>query len=317
MNPALKIPRSIPVAVERAALLPGYEKFWLLQADFPAPHGTVYVRFSRPEQGDNCLEVITGSGKFLQRLMDCSAMKTTPQQLGASWLFPKERKGPLLLFRQRYPDEKEQTPMFLAFPEGFSGLCTLSRQNFAYKPVRWNGIQFSEAGDVSQPDAEDIDAPLAFRRRGWESKPDLRWPFLGRIGTFCAGARTAENSPGISRQVGQDPRAPSAERRLWRDESHEHRATWLDDRRKRGPILIARDSDQVRVQVFSDGFQKLLCAQDFNDSSTSIYATTVALLRDKHGILTISEDYSERGGEDGSPGSSHSTGYVWNGRGFQ
>ena len=95
-------------------------------------------------------------------------------------------------------------------------------------------------------------------------------------------------------------------------------ADWLDARRKRGPMLIACDSDQVRVHVFTDGLAKLLCTQDFNDSSSSISATTVEFGRDKRGIFTVTESYSERGDEEGNPSeNNHSTEYHWTGRGFE
>ncbi|MBB6051651.1 hypothetical protein [Armatimonas rosea] len=67
----------------------------------------------------------------------------------------------------------------------------------------------------------------------------------------------------------------------------------------------------VRVHVFPDGFTKLLCAQDFNDSSSSIAATTVEFSRDKRGLLIVSESYSER------EGGGHTTDYFWTGHRFK
>ena len=311
--PHLSLVASPPDAIRRAPLLPGHKPCWILKAEFPAPYGTVFLRYSKPEQGDNCLDVLTAAGKRLHRLEDVELDASVPGGLRAEWLDSRARKGPLANFTQ-LDDERKPRRFWLAFPEGFSGICTLSREWDDKQKWAWNGLRFVEAENASQPDALDVSCPSALA-----SKKRTRFAaavFGGRrflLRWIAAGERaTLEVLDVRGRLVARHRLADDFSATTFRLD-----AMWLDEKRKRGPILQTRDSDQVRLHVFSDDLSRLICAQDFSDFSTSISATSVILGRDKRDVLTVTENYSERGGEDGSGGESHDTNYFWSGRSFQ
>ncbi|WP_309715249.1 hypothetical protein [Armatimonas sp.] len=302
MKESLTAISSLPAPVRRVALAPGHKLCWMLKAEFPAPHGTVFLRYSAPEDGDNELLVLTTSGKALQRLRDTGLEKEAPKTLEALWLAPREKKGPLL-----------QLDHFrLAFPEGFSGLCSLSDLSATETKFAWNGLHFVEEALKSAPDADAFAPPLAL--------PKPKYGGQIRFGAAIFGGRRyflrfAKAGPLQFLEIATTGGKTLAVHRL---ESNfagagdtSLSALWLDDKRKRGPVLVARDSDTVRVHVFTEGLAKLLCAQDFSDSSSSISATTVEFSRDKCGLLIVSESYSER------EGGGHTTDYVWTGRSFE
>jgi hypothetical protein len=313
-TPTLTLARIVPDAVRRAELAPGHKLRWTLKAEFPAPHGTVFLRYSEPEQGDNRLDVLTAAGKRLHRLEDVGLGAAVPAGLRAEWLEPHARKSPLASFTQP-DDERKPRRFWLSFPDGFSGICTQSREWGDATKYAWNGLRFVEAASARQPDAIDVSFPSALA-----SKNVTRFGaavFGGRrflLRWVAAGERATLEVLDVRRRLlGRHRLADDFSATTFRSLS----AMWLDEKRKRGPILEARDSDSVRLHVFSDNLSRLICAQDFNDGSSSISATTVVFGRDKRGVLTVTESYSERGGEDGSGGESHDTDYVWSGRSFQ
>ena len=313
LTPTLTLARAVPDAVRRVPLLPGHKLRWTLKAEFPAPHGAVFLRFSKPEEGDNCVDVLTAGGKRLHRLEAAWLDAVVPGGLRAEWLDPRERKG-LLTSLTQPDDERIPRRLWLAFPDGFSGICTQSR-DWGDKPkLAWNGLQFVDAASARQPDALDVSAP-----------PTLASKSATRFGATVFGKRrfllrwtksgeraTLEVLDVRGRILGRHRLADDFSATTFRSLG----AMWLDEKRKRGPILEARDSDSVRLHVFSDDLSRLICVQNFSDSSSSISATTVSFGRDKRGVLTVTESYSERGGEDGSGGESHDTDYVWSGRSF-
>ena len=333
-NPTISLVTTLPDAVRRVALPTGYKISGTLRAEFPPPYGAVYLRYATHADNNlthadnNLLEVITPSGTLLQHLVD-TAIKVNPAFLHAnpSWLAPQnqqEQKGPVIAFRQELlaQDKKPYQHEFrLSFPDGFSHLCTLSdwpTTGEKGEPQHvWNGLGFVEETEEGKPDADDFSPPtiLPKPRQGTQtrfgatvfgtSRYLLRW-------TRAKSRHYLEISDANGRFL--------CYHRLRDDFGTDKFTTlgalWLDDKRKQDPIVLVRDSDQVRLHVFSEGFTRLLCVQDFNDSSSSIAATTVNLGRTKQGILTITESYSERGDEEGKGGDSHETDYVWDGRRF-
>ena len=292
----------VPDAVKSAPLPEGIRVAWTLKAEFPTPHGTVFLRYSAPEDGDDELLVLTTSGKALQRLRDTGWEKKAPKTLQALWLAPREKKGPLL-----------QLDHFrLAFPEGFSGLCSLNDLSATETKFAWNGLHFVEEALKSAPDADAFAPPL--------SLPKPKYGGQTRFGAAIFGGRRyflrfAKAGPlqflEIATTSGKTLAVHRLESNFAGAEDTSLSALWLDDKRKLGPVLVARDSDTVRVHVFTEGLAKLLCAQNFSDSSSSISATTVEFSRDKRGQLIVSENYSER------EGGGHTTDYVWAGDRFR
>lgn len=330
MNPTLTLVKDLPRAVASVPLPASaddaffqrrYVVHWTLKAEFPAPYGTIYLRYAEPEKWDNCLDVLTPSGKRLQRLRNVSLMDTPlPARLSGRWLAPRERKGPLLAFVQKFPNDDAPSPIYVAFPDGFAGFCSISRAYRDDKKYVWNGLEFVE-GDSKDDRSGSLSA-------GRFTAPELLAPTrLGKTTRF--GAAFVKNRRYLLRWTNQGDkkffleildasgRTLAQHRRPDGFDPGGIGAMWLDSKRHRNPILQTRDSDQVRLHVFSDDFRKLLCVQDFNDGSSSIAATTVAFERDKRGILEVWENYSERGDEDGNGGASSSTSYRWNGQAFQ
>ena len=334
MNPTLTLVKSPPPAVARVPLPiysqkntnynPKYVVAWFLKATFPTPDGTVYLRYCVPEKsqgGDDFLEVFTPDGKRLQSLRNGPlTSQFLPARLSARWLAQREHKGLLLYFEQTFHDDKQPKPIFIAFPDGVTGFCSISRAYEHNKKYVWNGLEFIRADPT-----EDLGA-LIFAGK-FDAPRQLPPTQFGEATRF--GAVFARNRRFFLRwtnQVGKrffleilDKSGSALARHRLPDgfDPGGISALWLDSKHQRNPIIETRDSDQVRLHVFSDDFQKLLCIQDFNDGSSSISATTVAFERDKRGILEVWESYSERGDEDGSGGASSSTGYRWNGHGFQ
>ncbi len=308
-----------PPAVQKAAFpteSAPYKIWWVLKAEFPAPHGTIFVRYAAPESGVDCLDVLTPTGKRLQRLRDVPLMdKFLPVRLQGRWISPYEKKGPLITFEQRFPDDKENKTLYLAFPDGFNGLCTLSRAYDPRKKHVWDGLSFVEEADRTKTGitAERFSAP--------ELLPPSRQRSMTGFGALMKKDRryllrwTSQGEKNFMLEILDKTGRVLARHRLQDDFGATSftflSAMWLDEKRRRGPILEVRDSDQVRLQVFSDDFQRLLCVQDFNDGSSSLAATTVAFERDKRGILEVWENYSS------SDGDHSSTGYRWTGRAFQ
>jgi hypothetical protein len=318
-NPTLVLIPNPPDAVRQAALVSGHTCRWTLKATFPAPHGTVFLRYSEPEQGEDALDVLSSAGKLLQRLRDThlpsDLLKVAPKTLGAGWLDPRTQKGPMAIFTLLDYEDKTPYRMWLAFPEGFVGICTLSREWDTTKKYAWNGLEFTEANERNAPAATDVSPP-----------PALIVPGTTRFGAAFFGGRRfllrwTKTGGQITLAILDSRGRLLARHRLQDDFSATKFTTlsamWLDEKRKHDPILQARDSDMVRLHVFSDDFSRLICVQDFNDSSSSISATTVRFGRDKRGILTVTEIYSERTFDDGSGGESHETNYVWNGHSFR
>jgi hypothetical protein len=320
MNPIITLLKTLPPAIAGAPL-PAYpadlayeSKYvvcWTLKATFPAPHGTVYLRYARPDSGEDCLDVLTPDGKRLQRLWDAPLMDKPPVRLSARWLAPGEKKSPLVGFEQKFPDDDAPKPVRIAFPDGFAGLCSLSRLYEPKKKHVWDGLQFVE-GKPGALSADRFAAP--------ERLPASR---LGKMTGFGAlllrGRRyllrwTGQNEKNVALEILSASGRTLIKHRLKDDfgatRSTSLSALWLDEKRQRGPILQTRDSDQVRLHVFSDDLQKLICVQDFDDGSSSLAATTVSFERDKRGVLEVWENYSN------SDGDSSRTGYRWSGSGF-
>lgn len=315
-KPTLALVSEPPDAVRRAPLPPNHKPYWTLRADFPAPDGTVFLRYSAPESGDDCLDVLTPGGKRLQRLTDTPLVQTPPAALRARYLSPATRRGPLMDFRQPYSGDRTLHLFHLAFPDGLSGVGTLERE-FGEGEHAWNGLRFVEAAAKNSPDALDASTPALFPASLLGERTRFAVAVFGGHRFVLRWTKSGERH---TLEI-LDPRGRRLAVHRLTDGFSATRFTslsamWLDEKRARGPVLETRDSDSVRLHVFTEGFQKLVCAQDFNDSSTSLYATTVSLRRDGRGVLTVTESYSERGGEDGSGGESHETDYVWTGRGF-
>lgn len=301
-TPTLALVSSVPEPLRRVALPPDHKVCWTLKAQFPAPHRTVFLRYSAPDDGDDQLLVLTTSGRALQRLRDTGLERKVPRTLQALWLAPREKKGPLL----------QLDSLRLAFPDGFSGLCSLSDLSDTETKFAWNGLRFVEESLKLAPDADTFAPPLGLpkprygsqRRFGAASfagrRYFLRWTQAGRL-HYLELASTSGKTLAVHRL--EDGFAAAGDTSL--------SALWLDDKHKHGPVLVVRDSDMVRVHVFTDGFSKLLCAQDFNESSSSISATTVEFSRDKRGQLIVYESYSER------EGGGHTTDYLWTGDRFR
>ena len=243
---------------------------------------------------------------------------------------PTRKRGPLLYLRT------STWHLLYAFPDGFSGFFSEnSAPTRLFKTVRfvpdsrgfvapqwgkerwyWSGASF--VGKASVPDIEEGTPPRQLRLAPTKEETRfaavffdrfyyLRWVTQGKKAILevldKSGRRLAHHA--LQDTFGASPRFTFLT------------AIWADDKRKRQPVVIVRDSDQVRVHVFTDGLRTLLAAQDFNDSSTSISATTVSFGCDKHGLLTVTESYSERGGDDGSPGASSENSYRWTGKEFR
>lgn len=301
-TPTLAFVSSVPEPLRRVALPPDHKLCWTLRAEFPAPHGAIFLRYSAPDDGDDELLVLTPTGKPLQRLSDTGREKKVPKTLQALWLAPRERKGLLL----------QLDGLRLAFPDGFSGLCSLSDVSATETEFVWNGLRFVEAEQRSLPDADAFAPPLLLPKPRYGGQRRfgaaifagrryfLRWTKAGPL-QYLELATVSGKTLSVHRL--DDGFAGAEDTSL--------RALWLDSKRERGPVLVVRDSDMVRVHVFTDGFTKLLCAQDFNDSSSSIAATTVEFSRDKRGLLIVSESYSER------EGGGHTTDYFWTGHRFK
>ena len=328
--PEPKIDFVPPIAVGRAPLPKGGKAFWTLRAVYPVPYGSVWIRYWEMDNNEY-LDVLTASGMLLQRArLDPSPGTDAPASCEALYLLPTRKRGLLLYLRT------ETWHLLYAFPDGFSGF--FSENSVAIessKAVRfvpdsrgivglqlgkerryWSGISFAEGKPgphisegtapnrlpVSPTQEKTRFAAVFFDRLYY-----LRWVTRGQKATLevldKSGRRLAHHA--LRDTFGASPR--------WTFLN----AVWADDKHKRQPVVVVRDDDQVRVHVFTDGLRTLLVSQDFNDSSTSISATTVSFGRDKHGLLTVTESSSERGGEDGSPGNSSESSYQWDGKAFQ
>lgn len=332
MTPELKIDLSPPPAVNRVAVPPGAKVFWILKAVYPAPYGTVWVRYWEKEY-DEYLDIVTASGGLLQRVrLDPSPNQKPPLSCTAHYLEPTRRRGPLLYLRS------SSWHLFYAFPDGFSGFLSENSEaisqfstvhftqdkrgftalNLGTKRLHWTGVSFadrkspSEIADISEGSAPRR-LPLSptkeaarFAAAHFDRLYFLRWVTKGEKASLEVLDKTGRPLArhALRDTFGTSPRSTFLS------------ADWADDRRKRSPVVVVRDSDMVRVYVFSDGLRTLLAVQDFNDSSSSLSATTVSFGRDKHGLLTVTESYSERGGDDGSGGSSHESSYRWTGKSF-
>lgn len=327
--PELKIDPSPPAAVGRAPVPRGGKAFWTLRAVYPAPYGSVWVRYWEADNNEY-LDVLMASGMLLQRArLDPSPGTDAPVFCEALYLEPTRKRGPLLHLRT------VAWHLLYVFPDGFSGFFSEnsvplhssktvrfvpdSRGFVGLQPGKerqpWSGVSFVE--EKPGPDISEGTAPVRlpvsptqeetrFAAVFFDHFYYLRWVTRGKKAILevldKSGRRLAHHA--LQDTFGASPR--------WTFLS----AIWADDKLKRQPVVIVRDSDQVRVHVFTDGLRTLLAAQDFNDLSTSISATTVSFGRDKHGLLTVTESYSERGGEDGSPGNSRESSYRWTGKAF-
>ena len=86
---------------------------------------------------------------------------------------------------------------------------------------------------------------------------------------------------------------------------------FLQPGRGRGVVVSVRGSDEWLVIVFPAGFSSKGYAQVFHPSSSSIAARTFQWGDDRRGYRTITEEYSERDGDNGE-----TVTYVWKGKGF-
>lgn len=312
-QPTLRSVSALPLAVRRLPVPKGYRVSGGLEAHFPAPFGTVYLRYLVHTELPARLEVVTPQGGLLQRTESRDLPDKLPTRLSAHCLDTARKRGPLL----RLLDD--EWVYLWAFPDGFSGLLSLNQiPHEAEKNHVWSGVSFVEKGGTVGPDWCRASAPtrlpvspygttVRFGAVRFETTLFLRWvserrstrlEVLDRSGKILARHRLTDSFTADDDFVGMT-------------------ADWLDTKRKRGPVLIARTSDSVRVHVFTDGLRALVCEQDFSDFSTSISATHTVFGRDKSGLLTVSEDYSERGDEEGNPSeNNHVTDYVWKGKGF-
>jgi hypothetical protein len=120
--PELAVDLAPPAAVKRAPLPPGTKLFWTLKAVYPAPDGTVWVRYSEREGGDSpgeFFEVLTATGTLLQRAeVDTSFSANPPAGRQALYLEPVKRRGPVLYFPAGY------LHYLFAFPDGFAGFLS-------------------------------------------------------------------------------------------------------------------------------------------------------------------------------------------------
>lgn len=317
-TPTLTIVKTVPDAVKRAPVLIQHKVLWTLRADYPTSYGTVYLRYSTPEGRGDSLDVISPQGKIIQRLMDTPlSSRVAPRKLQAGWLTPGRNSGPVLRWEQLPPDADRPDRYFLAFPDGFTGLCTLTSVYGSEPNVAWNGISFVDAKYKNEPDVTVCSEPRIFPKsnRGAQTRFAaaiydrkryiLRWGQTGM--RYWLEVLNAKGKR-LALHWLRDDFAGTSRSSLG--------AMWLDEKRERGPVLETRDSDLVRLYVFNEGFTKVICTQDFNDSSSSISATTVSFDRDKRGLLTVSESYSERPDEEGHGGNSSQTNYFWNGSSF-
>ncbi|MGC4046491.1 MAG: hypothetical protein QM758_22085 [Armatimonas sp.] len=319
-SPTLTLAKTIPDAMKHTPVLILHKVLWTLRADYPAPHGTVYLRFSVQESGEDCLDIITSQGRILQRLMDTPfSLRVPPRKLQAGWLALGRTTAPLLRWEQLPPGENYPAPYFLAFPDGFAGLCTLSEAYERKTTYAWNGIRFVEAKQKNEPDVTICSEPRIFPKS--KSSMGAQTRFAAAIyGGRRYMLRWGQTGMRYWFEVLDSKGKRLALHWLKDDLAGTSRSTlgamWLDEKRHEGLVLEARDSDLVRLYVFTDDFGKLLCTQSFDDSSSSIAATTVSFDRDKRGLLTVSESYSERPDEEGHGGTSSETNYVWDGHSF-
>jgi hypothetical protein len=316
--PELKVITRCPEVVERVPLpKKDTQVLWRLVATYPAPLGTVYLRYSSKDM----LEIITPFGKLLQRLdMSADSLQATPQEPTATYLPATPARAavaqaPLLSF---FNDGK--LLYHFAFPDGFSGFCAISlqdKEDATAVPSTWNGLRFVEKTARNNPDVLRGTVPIVFSTI---QKGEVKC-FASAIFDKCYLFRWVKAGKRIHLQILTPKGALLATHPLADDFTTElgtdFTAKWLNKTRKTGPILIARTSDSIRVHVFTQGLTRLICAQDFSDFSTSLSATSANTEYDKKGFLVVTENYSEQGDEEGNPSSNnHTTMYVWNGKKF-
>lgn len=302
-----------PAALNRHPPSPQTRVRWVLRAAYPAPFGTVYVRYNaHVSKKQGSVDVLTPAGKLLQR---SGFRETPPDKLSNLRATTLPNGAPLLRFADA------QWNYLWAFPDGFDSLFSMSLLLKEQKPV-WNGLAMvkSEKGAETGPYVTDCDVPATFAplpqghiARGcaavlFEHRAFLRWVQTGNMVHVEVlnprGRLLARQRFGTAPAFGVPPR------------SYFLSALWLDEKRKRGPVVEIRDSDQVLLMVWGQGLTGPLVCASFDDSSSSLSATTVSYERDKNGILEVWESYSERPDENGEGGNNHSTGYRWNGHGF-
>jgi hypothetical protein len=327
--PELKVDSAPPVAVQRVSVPYSGKIFWTLRAVYPEPYSTVWVRYWESDN-DEYIDILTASGQILQRVrLVTSAGQEPPVICAALYLEPRRQRGPLLYIKS------SSLHHFYALPEGFSGFFSESDERIEFsQPLRftqdhrgfvllqlgkerrhWSGVRFAEG--TEGPDIVDGTAPVRLPLAPTKEKTRFATAIFDRV-YFVRWVTKGEKAIlEVMEKAGKcfaryPLRDTFGASQGWSQLS----AVWVDDRRKRTPAIIVRDSDQVRVHVFGDGLRTLLAVKDFNDSSSSISATTVSFGRDKKGLLTVTEAYSERGDENGNGGDSHDTNYRWTGRDF-